>query len=77
MSREETAADKIEALSMVMKEMVKELRSGSPNSGARVYWLRREVGYILRRHFPAVVGPSPSKLSEIDDEYRPLLYPKD
>lgn len=41
------AANRLEELTIVGKEIVLSLRSGDEESYAKMYWLRRELGYIV------------------------------
>ena len=46
--KEVDAASRIEELMIIAKEMILRLRLGQePDSYAAVYWLRRELGYVV------------------------------
>jgi len=60
-TKAEAAADRLEELVIIQKDIVQRLRENDPQSYAFVYELRREIGYIV-----ATLGMSVPKRSDID-----------
>jgi hypothetical protein len=61
MTKAEKAADRLEELVIIQKDIIQRLRANDPQAYALVYELRREVGYIV-----ATLGMSVPKRSDID-----------
>ena len=61
-----TAASELEDLTVMAKEMVSGIRDGSEREPyAAVYWLRRELGYIVRK-----MGQGVPNTAEAENYYR-------
>lgn len=72
------AADALEELSVVIKEMVNDLRTQRPIPGVyyhrraaytRVYWLRRELSRVVA----SLGADRPEQLQKVDQDYQKLL----
>ena len=60
------AADELEGLAIIAKQMCIDLRNGVDDPYARVYWLRRQFGYVV-----ADLGFGPVRhLDVIEAEYK-------
>lgn len=72
------AADRLEELSVVIEQIINDLRTQRPLSGeyynrraayTRVYWLRRELSRVV-----SLLGADrPEQLNKVDDEYQTFL----
>lgn len=63
------AANELEDLAIIAKIMVNDLREGKPNAYGRVYWLRRQLSYVV-----AGLGIGiPKGLDAIETEYERLV----
>lgn len=63
------AANQLEDLAVIAKFMVTDLREGADNPYGRVYWLRKQLGYLV-----ADLGIGvPKGLQEIEDHYEKLV----
>lgn len=63
------ASHELEDLATIAKIMVTDLREGKDNPYARVYWLRKQLGYIV-----ADLGVGvPKGLDKIEAEYEKQL----
>jgi hypothetical protein len=59
------AANTMEDLAAIAKQVVIDLRAGKPHPYARVYWLRREMGRVV-----ATMGVgTPEGIKEVNREY--------
>lgn len=69
MSKRLEAAGKVENLTIIMKDISKRLYDGlEPDPYAALYWLRRELGYIV-----ATLGvgvPNTKEVAERYEEYK-------
>jgi predicted ATPase len=71
-----TAADALEELSVITKQMVLDLRAdanaenpqGRAYAHTRVYWLRRELSRVIATLGASV--PAHARLKQIDEEYQ-------
>lgn len=64
--RQLKAANKLEELSMVTKEFIVQLRMGQSNelAYAMVYYLRRELGYVVRDMGEGVPSADHTRIAE-------------
>lgn len=63
------AANELEDIAAMAKQMADDLRNGAPNAYARVYWLRWRLGLIVRTLGVGV----PQYLDRIGSEYEQYL----
>lgn len=64
-------ANLLEELSMIADHMVTDIREGADNPYERVYWLRKQIGYLVSRLGAGV--PKAKDLQAIEDHYEKLV----
>lgn len=63
------AANQLEDLAIIAKFMVTDLREGEDNPYGRVYWLRKQLGYIVANLGQGV----PIGLDKIETHYETMI----
>lgn len=63
------AAHQLEDLAIIAKLMVTDLRDGDDNPYGRVYWLRKQLGYIVANLGQGV----PTGLDKIEQHYETMI----
>lgn len=61
------AANRLEELTIIQKEAVKNLRLGAPDAYAQVYWIRREMSKIVG----SLGFGIPADLKKLDHDFGP------
>lgn len=67
----QAVASQLEDIAVIAKTMCNDLREGADNPYARVYWLRKQLGYAV-----AMLGqgnPSAKQQQEIEDHYEKIV----